>query len=89
MDDFKGDEFVIGRIASSNEEQRGVTAVDYLRVCKTIQQSVLTSGEAGLPLYSRKLHILVRRASTSWETSLMILAFSLGESVVNHFASLY
>jgi hypothetical protein len=40
------------------------------------------------PLYSRKLHILVRRASTSWETSLMILAFSLGDSVVNHLASL-
>ena len=29
----------------------------------------------------------VRRARTSWETSLMILALSLGESVVNHFAS--
>lgn len=44
---------------------------------------------AGLPLYSRKLHIRVLRASTSCETSLMILAFSLGESVVNHFASRY
>jgi len=32
------------------------------------------------------LHMRVRRASTSCETSLMILAFSLGESVVNHFA---
>jgi hypothetical protein len=41
------------------------------------------------PLYSRKLHIRVLRASTSCETSLMILAFSLGERVVNHFASLY
>lgn len=28
----------------------------------------------------------VLRDSTSWETSLMILALSLGESVVNHFA---
>jgi hypothetical protein len=29
----------------------------------------------------------VRRASTSCETSLMIFALSLGESVVNHFAN--
>ena len=28
----------------------------------------------------------VRRARTSWETSLTILAFSLGDRVVNHFA---
>ena len=30
----------------------------------------------------------VRRESTSCDTSLMILAFSLGDRVVNHFASL-
>jgi hypothetical protein len=28
----------------------------------------------------------VRRARTSWETSLMIFALSLGERVVNHLA---
>ena len=28
----------------------------------------------------------VRRDRTSWDTSLMILALSLGERVVNHFA---
>ena len=39
-----------------------------------------------LPLYSRKLHMRVRRARTSCETSLMILALSLGERVVNHLA---
>lgn len=39
-----------------------------------------------VPLYSRKLHMRVRRARTSWETSLMILALSLGDKVVNHFA---
>ena len=38
------------------------------------------------PLYSRKLHMRVRRESTSCDTSLTILAFSLGESVENHFA---
>ena len=39
------------------------------------------------PLYSRKLHIRVRRARTSCETSLMILALSFGERVVNHLAN--
>lgn len=41
-----------------------------------------------LPLYSRKLHIRFRLDRTSWETSLMIFALSLGDRVVNHFASL-
>lgn len=39
------------------------------------------------PLYSRKLHMRVRRARTSCVTSLTILAFVFGGSVVNHFAS--
>lgn len=39
-----------------------------------------------LPLYSRKLHIRVRRARTSWVTSLTILALVLDGSVWNHFA---
>lgn len=42
-----------------------------------------------LPLYSRKLHMRVLRARTNWVTSLIIFAFSFGESVVNHLASLY
>jgi hypothetical protein len=33
-----------------------------------------------------KLHMRVRLARTSWETSLTILALSLGDSVVNHLA---
>jgi hypothetical protein len=45
-----------------------------------------TTARDGLPLYSRKLHMRVRRARTSWETSLMIFALSLGERVVNHLA---
>jgi len=40
-----------------------------------------------MPLYSRKLHIRVRRDSTSCVTSLITLALSFGLSVVNHFAS--
>jgi hypothetical protein len=39
-----------------------------------------------LPLYSRKLHIRVLLARTSCETSLTILALSLGDNVVNHLA---
>jgi hypothetical protein len=38
------------------------------------------------PLYSKKLHMRVRRARTSCETSLTILALSLGARVVNHLA---
>lgn len=41
------------------------------------------------PLYSRKLHMRVRRARTSCDTSLTILALSLGDSVVNHLARRY
>lgn len=39
-----------------------------------------------VPLYSRKLHMRVRLESTSCVTSLMILALSFGDRVVNHFA---
>ena len=42
---------------------------------------------SNIPLYSRKLHMRVLLARTSCETSLMILALSLGERVVNHFAN--
>ena len=38
------------------------------------------------PLYSRKLHILVRRARTSCVTSFTILALVFGAMVENHFA---
>lgn len=42
-------------------------------------------GEGSAPLYSRKLHMRVRRASTSCVTSRTILDFSFGLRVVNHF----
>lgn len=41
--------------------------------------------EGKVPLYSRKLHMRVRRASTSCVTSRTILDFSFGLRVVNHF----
>ena len=44
-------------------------------------------GEGGNePLYSRKLHIFVRRDRTSCITSFMVLDLSLELRVVNHFA---
>jgi hypothetical protein len=42
-----------------------------------------------VPLYSRKLHIRVRLDNTSCVTSLMILALSFGDKVVNHLARRY
>lgn len=43
--------------------------------------------EENAPLYSRKLHMRVRRASTSCVTSRIILDFSFGLRVVNHLES--
>ena len=39
-------------------------------------------------MYSKKLHIFVRLASTSWVTSLTILALAFWGIVVNHFCNL-
>jgi hypothetical protein len=49
------------------------------------QESFFFGNESG-PLYSMTLHMRVRRARTSWVTSLTILAFCLGGIVTNHFA---
>ena len=46
------------------------------------------SYEDYLPLYSKKLHIRVRRASTSCVTSFTTFAFCLAGRVENHFANL-
>lgn len=43
-------------------------------------------GGGDKPLYSRKLHIFVRRDRTSCITSFMVLDLSLELRVVNHFA---
>jgi len=32
VDNFKSDEFVVGRVAAGNEEERGITTVDYFGV---------------------------------------------------------
>ena len=65
MYDFEGNELVVRRSAASNEEEGGVTSVYNLRICKPLISSVLSIPAKAQPLYSRKLHILVRLASTS------------------------
>lgn len=105
MDDFEGDELVVGRVGGGDEEEGGVAAVDDFGLCgiegKLVQVVLVGGGkkcqgncvgwwvprEDDGPLYSRKLHMRALRASTSWETSLIILALSFGERVVNHLAS--
>jgi hypothetical protein len=86
VDDFERDQLVILGGATGDEEQRGISAINDLGVCNELasQQDVKSTKRS--PLYSRKLHIRVRLARTSWETSLTILALSLGDNVVNHLA---
>ena len=89
MDDFESDELIVTGRTSSYEEEGSVATIHYLGIFRGRLSAKLSGGVQGFqPLYSRKLHILVRRASTSCETSLMIFAFSFGDKVVNHFASL-
>lgn len=91
--DFESDQFVVDRSAASDEEEGSITAIDHFclyEVVKNVSDQTQSRQIARRkqPLYSRKLHIRVRLDRTSWETSLMILAFSLGERVMNHFANL-
>lgn len=89
MDDFQRDQLIVGGVAAGDEEERGVSAVYNLGVCENVSLATRYACWAHQPLYSRKLHMRVRRASTSWETSLTILALSLGARVVNHLARRY
>lgn len=96
MHDLERDELVVGAVAAGDEEEGRVAAVYYFGVCggRGVRRWAFeVRGLAGWsgrcrngPLYSRKLHMRFRRARTSCETSLMILALSFGESVVNHLA---
>jgi hypothetical protein len=103
VDDLEGDQLVVGGVAASDEKQGGIASIDNLavywgravRTGSTSEQKMQRNGhckdkesEHYAPLYSRKLHIRVRLDRTSCVTSLTIFAFSLGERVVNHFASL-
>jgi hypothetical protein len=89
MDDFERDQLIVGGVAAGDEEERGVSAVDNLGVCEFVSLARRGPCRTHRPLYSRKLHMRVRRARTSCETSLTILALALGASVVNHWARRY
>jgi hypothetical protein len=36
VDDFEGDELVVGRVAAGDEEERGISAIDNLGVCPCV-----------------------------------------------------
>ena len=79
VDDLESDKLIVLLPNSGDEEQRGVSPVDQLRVCdhqptrSASPRKPSDSPPMDLPLYSKKLHILVLLASTSWVTSFTIL----------------
>lgn len=89
MNDLESDELVVCRGAAGDEEERSISPIDHFGIWVGNISQDLSSifGSNRPPLYSRKLHMRVRLDRTSWETSLIIFAFSRGERVVNHFAS--
>lgn len=86
VDNFECHQFVILWTNTANKEEWSISPIDHLCVFenKIISPAIW---HRQVPLYSRKLHIRVRRASTSCVTSFTILAFVFGGSVVNHLAS--
>ena len=86
MDNFECDQLIVCGVAASDEEERGISAIHNLCVCEIVSLAKGHPCWIHPPLYSKKLHMRVRRARTSCETSLTILALSLGARVVNHLA---
>lgn len=89
MDDLQSHQLIIRGPDAADEEQRCISSVYNFRiyVYSLVSQQINGFWIQLPPLYSRKLHILVRRASTSCVTSFTILTFVFGAIVVNHFAS--
>lgn len=70
MHDFEGDQFIIRRGTAGDEEKGGISTIDNLAVYVGVEmsahgQSQVNRIKAAAPLYSRKLHILVRLDRTS------------------------
>lgn len=89
VNDLERHELVVHGADARDEKERGVAPVHDLAICSPTE---MVSRHEQLPercgpLYSRKLHMRVLRARTSWVTSLTILFLALGAIVVNHFAS--
>jgi hypothetical protein len=89
VDNFERDQLVVRGVAAGDEEERSIAAIYNLGVCGSVSRAKCCLRRSHEPLYSKKLHMRVRRARTSCETSLTILALSLGASVVNHLARRY
>ncbi|KAF5321096.1 hypothetical protein D9619_000776 [Psilocybe cf. subviscida] len=94
VDDLQRNQLVVVDADPAHEKQGRVASVHDLGVCvagsqmnaSAQNQQVQSPIDEIAPLYSRKLHILVRRASTSCVTSFTIFALVLGAIVMNHFA---
>src|SRR5579863_5575364 len=88
VDYLQRDKLVVRLANPRYKEQRGIAPIYDLRVYPKAAavNKFETKRKGSRPLYSRKLHMRVRRARTSWVTSLTILAFCLGGIVTNHFA---
>jgi hypothetical protein len=56
VDDLKGDEFVIGRVAAGDEEKGGVAAIDYL--------AVWGMGSDGGHAMNKSRHLYIRGSCT-------------------------
>ena len=80
IDDFQRREFVVPRRDPAHDENPKHPNTQ-------VRKSVPSDEEIHVPSYPKKLHILVRLASTSYVTSLTILALAFGDIVVNHFCS--
>lgn len=82
VDDLERDELVVLGADAAHEEQARVAAIHDLGVCGRCsladERGRGGGARGGAPLYSRKLHMRVRRARTSWVTSFTILAVELG-----------
>ena len=92
MDNLQHHQLVVALTDSGYEEQRRISPVHNLRVCAARPGCLSESCPSfscmaaySAPLYSRKLHMRVRRASTSWVTSFTIFALAFWDIVVYHF----
>lgn len=68
MDDFEGDEFVIAVTDATDEKEGSVSPINDFGIYRHSINIALRTTKLGMtsePLYSRKLHMRVRRARTS------------------------
>ena len=87
MYDLQSHKFIVCRPNAAYKEEGRITAVhDFGIYLRDESMKPQERGASKRPLYSRKLHMRVRRPRTNWVTSFTILVFALGGMVVNHLA---